>query len=623
MERNVLTVEFSQEDFKKSKDKKEEIKKCVCALLNSDGGKLVLKATDAAVDKIINPDVVIRPIFQYFQKIVTISEICGVKLESKEYDCIILRIPGLSAVVTLNTNLYLPTDTEVLTIPANDRDTVQEIVRERRIFEIFEPKIPEEFLLGSNCGMRESKTVQFKHLKTETTKSRSFADRVFSNRFANIISAFANASGGCICYGIDDRGMVVGESLSSGDERNKITKKLETAIQKMTWPKSSGEIKRGEQWDIQFVPVKNSKNETITLTFIIVVSIQPCSGGVFTQEPESYYVENNEVKEMPVEVWKANVFYKVPKPMRTLERIRWSKPKEAKNYMRLTERLENFRQLGKWETIEKVYETFTEGNNFSVNTKLIVIFQLIAVKYRQGNDVARDLLEKFRAEMNKAEDEPIFKLEERYSTSAIERSQGEYKKAWNTIDEGLKIADKAPAGFVTASFFAQAALVLSHAVDDESFIGMSEEDEDFKKETDKYVERAENYCHWALQHLMYIQDEFEIAREELKQRVKITLAVLHLKSIDIDHGSVSSSAIKNAAAMISEAEKSLMILEGTPRLKYNQSRLLIAKSDLYFKKYRLEKTVNTRLELLNESLQYVQEAQDLATKHGFEEIKKL
>ena len=122
---------------------------------------------------------------------------------------------------------------------------------------------------------------------------------------------------------------------------------------------------------------------------------------------------------------------------------------------------------------------------------------------------------------------------------------------------------------------------------------------------------------------MYIQDEFEIAREELKQRVKITLAVLYLKSLDIDHGSVSSSAIKNAAAMISEAEKSLMILEGTPRLNYNQSRLLIAKSDLYFRKYRLEKTVNTRLELLKASLQYVQEAQDLATKHGFEEMEEL
>ena len=363
------------------------------------------------------------------------------------------------------------------------------------------------------------------------------------------------------------------------------------------------------------------QNEAITLTFIIVVSVQPCSGGVFAEKPESHYIENNEVKEMPFEIWKENVFYKAAKPMPELQRLPWSTPKEAKNYMRLTERLENFRQLGRWETIEKVYENFTKESNFSVNTKLVVIFQLIAVKYRQGSDIARDLLEKFRAEMNKAEDKPIFELEERYSTSAIERSQGEYKEAWNTIDEGLKIAEKAPAGFVTASFFAQAASVLSHAADDESFFGMSDENEDLETKVDEHVKRAENYCHWALQHLMYVEDEFEIAREELKQRVKITLAVLYLKSIDIDH--VSSSAIKNAAAMISEAENSLMTLEGTPRLKYNHSRLLIAKSDLYFKKSLLEKTVNTRLELLKESSQYVKEAQDLATEHGFKEIKEL
>ena len=393
----------------------------------------------------------------------------------------------------------------------------------------------------------------------------------------------------------------------------------------MIWRERSSEIERGEQWDIKFVPVKNSKNEAITLTFIIVVSVQPCSGGVFTATPESYYVENNEVKEMPFEMWKASVFYKAANPMRTLQRKRvgWSKPKEDTNYMRLTERLENFRQLGKWETIEKAYETFTKEDSFSVNTKLVVTFQLIAVKYRQGSDAAKDLLEKFRAEIKKSEDKPIFELEERYSTSAIERSKGEYKKAWNTIDEGLKIADTAPAGFVTASFFAQAALVLSHVVDDESFFGMSKGNEDFKKEVGEYIERAENYCHWALHHLMYVKDEFEIAREELKQRVKITLAVLYLKSIDIEHGPVSSSAIKNAAAMISEAEKSLMILEGTPRLKYNHSRPLIAKSELCFQKYRLEKTVNTGLELLNESSQYVQEAQDLAKGHGFQEIKEL
>ena len=620
MEENILRIEV-----RKDKNKKDEIKKIVCALFNSGGGKLVVKITDATIDRKGDTaviDLVIHPIEQYFKSIISISEVHkNIKIFRLEYDCITIHILGLSALCTLSTNLFLPTETEISLIPAYDRDTVREILHGYRIVEISQQKVPEQFLFGSHCGMRESKTVLFKHLKTEKTNTTDLPDRIIKNKFTNIISAFANASGGFIFYGIDDHGVVVGELLPNMGEPKKITQKLEKAIQKMVWPENLGEIKRGEQWNVKFVPVNNSKNEAIPSTFVIVISVQPCSGGVFTRKPESYYVENNEVKQMSFNTWKANVFYKVAKPMLELLRQSWSTPDEAKNFMRLTERLENCRQLGEWETIEKLYETFTKENDLSVNTKLVFIFQLIAVKCRQESDVAKELLEKFREEMNKAADKSIFEVEERYATSVIESSHGEYRKAWDAIVEGLHLANKAPAGFVTARVFAQAASVLSHLVDDESFIGVSKENEEFKTKVDEHVKHAENHCHLVLQHLMYIEDEFEIAREELKQRVKITLAVLYLKSIDIDH--VSSSAIKNAAAMISEAENSLMILEGTPRLKYNHSRLLIAKSDVYFKKYRLEKTVNTRLELLKDSLQYVKEAQDLATEHGFEEIKEL
>ena len=50
------------------------------------------------------------------------------------------------------------------------------------------------------------------------------------------------------------------------------------------------------QWDIEFVPVKNC--EETEKRFVIVASVSSCSGGVFTKEPESYYVENGKVKKM-------------------------------------------------------------------------------------------------------------------------------------------------------------------------------------------------------------------------------------------------------------------------------------------------------------------------------------
>ena len=621
MAENILRIKM-----RKDENKKDEIKKSVCALFNSGGGKLVVKITDATNDRKIDAaviDRIIRPIEQYFKNIITISEVHkNINRSESEHDCITLHISGLSGLCTLSTHMFLPTESEISLIPGKELDTIRAILRGGRIVEISEQKPYEQFLLGNECGMCESKTVQFKQLKTEETSSTDLVDRIMNNRFTDIISAFANASGGCIFYGIDDRGMVVGETLPNPSELKNITTKLETAVQKMVWPERSGKIERRNQWNVNFVPVKNSKNEEITLTFIIVVSVQPCAGGVFTKKPESYYVENNQVQRMPFDIWKVNVFNRVAMPMLELQRQSWSTPKEAENYMRLTVRLENYRQLAKWETIEKQYETFKK-ENFSVNTELVFIFQLIAVKYRQGYDVAEELLKKFREEIIKAEDKSIFEVEERYVTSAIERSQGKYKEAWDTIADGLHFIDKAPVGLITANFFAQAASVLSYAVDDESFIGVSKENMDFKKKVDRYVKCGEKFCHWALQHLVYIEDKYEIAREELKQRVYITLAALHLKLVDPGHMLASISAIENAAEMISEAEKSLIKLKGTARLKYNYCRLLIAKSDLHFKKCKLEKTVDIRLEFLKESLHYIQEVEDIATKHRFEEIKKL
>ncbi len=623
---NNLMIEFSQAKTQSSTTK--EIKKSVCALLNTNGGKLVLKANDATVDNTINADKVIRPIEQYFKNIITVSEVHKkIKVVKREYDTIALRILGLSQLCTLSTNLFLPTNTEIPIIPATEQSDLQKILFRRRIVDITESekqKVPEQFFSGCDCGMRESKSVQFKNLKADETKHKDLADRIINNSFTNIMSAFANAFGGCIFYGINDDGIVVGELLKSQDDKSVITKKLETAVQKMIWPESLGKIERGKQWDIKFVPVTNcGNNEIIPLTFIIVVSVLPCSGGVFTKEPESYYVENGKVKVMSFDTWKRNMFFKVPNPSSGVERGCWSSKENERKYMSQTQCLEKFRQLGNWKKIEIGFKRLNEQNDLTVNTKLVSLFQIVTVNYRQDKfEDAKEQLEKFRDTMLLAEDKSIFDVEERYSASAIERSRGEYKEAWNIIKDGLKLADNAPAGFVPASFYAHAASVFSNLVNDESFVGMSKDDKGFEEKVHEHVERAKNYCHKALQHLAYVEDDFEIAREELKQRISITLASLCLRSASTDNLPISSSDIDMAEAKICESEESLMKLKGTPRLKYNNCRLLLVKCDLYFRKYQLEQT-DTGIEFLKESLRYVEEAEKLAKENSFEEIMRL
>ena len=274
---------------------------------------------------------------------------------------------------------------------------------------------------------------------------------------------------------------------------------------------------------------------------------------------------------MKFETWKRNMYYKVAEP-KEMNRNTWSSEAEE-NYMRKTQELEELRQRADWEMIISKYEESL--NTTDVNTKLICLFQVVAVHYRQGKfKRAENYLNEFRSMMSKAEDPSVFDVEERYSASAIERSRGDYRKAWDIIEEGLPKTDMAPAGFVPASLYANGASVLSKLVQDKSLLG-----EDKEKD---FVEKAKRLCDMALQHLVYFKDEFKIAKEELEQRLSITLALLCLKSAG--ENLAFDSDVKTAEDKIKDAEKSFENLEGEGKtLKFNYCRLLLAKSQLHSK----------------------------------------
>jgi hypothetical protein len=149
------------------------------------------------------------------------------------------------------------------------------------------------------------------------------------------------------------------------------------------------------------------------------------------------------------------------------------------------------------------------------------------------------------------------------------------------IKDGLPKASMAPAGFIPASYYAHAASVLNKLVQDKSFVNENNKDKDFEGKMQEHVKNAKRFCDTALQHLMYFKDDFKIAKEELGQRLNITLALLYLKSAGEDLA--SNSDLKIADDKIKEAEKSIKNLEqeGTPAFKFNDCRLLLAKSQLH------------------------------------------
>ena len=132
--------------------------------------------------------------------------------------------------------------------------------------------------------MRESKMCNFRRLKADNSECSTLADRMTgkSNKFSYIVSAFGNYKGGHNYHGITDDGVVEGEVLSIEDEKHDIKKKVEKAINKMIWPEHIGQPKRGEHWDIFFEHVVDGTTyKPIPSTFVIVIYIAPCPGGVF------------------------------------------------------------------------------------------------------------------------------------------------------------------------------------------------------------------------------------------------------------------------------------------------------------------------------------------------------
>lgn len=215
--------------------------------------------------------------------------------------------------------------------------------------------------------------MQFKYLKTAKTEHNNFVKRMINNKFTNYVSGFANASGGHIFYGIKDDGIVEGESFSDEKDVGRITTKVKRLIRTMTWPEDSSKIERGKHWDVKYILVKESDNEA---KFVIVITVFPCCGGVFTEEPERYYIEHGEVKKMNFEHWRISMRGENALQLE-LKGSHWSSKNREKGYMKLTQRLEYFRQLGQWEKIKDIVKRLPQRKKLPVNLNWSYFFRLL------------------------------------------------------------------------------------------------------------------------------------------------------------------------------------------------------------------------------------------------------
>jgi hypothetical protein len=591
---------------KYKEQKLNEIIAAICAMLNSNGGKVILH-NECKCEKVKRlPSLVIRILEQSLVSIIgthqTVSKIDF--KEDKEMQSIVILIQKADSFVAANYNLYLPSQSQVILVsPVEQLTKVKDDIICRKV-------VPQADQLGShwkmfskdtNCDLQDSKTVQLKHLKAVASKRATLADRMTGkgNKFTCYVSAFANHNGGHIYYGIRDDGVVEGELIPNEQDKNEITKKVEKAIKKLIWPEQIGQPKRGEHWEVFFEPVVDKTSKPIPSIVVIVIYIALCLGGVFTEEPECYEMVEGKVKKMSFATWKKRVLQLDDAGIPVaVQRIEWSSSATERHCTKAREVLMTAINNGKWNIFSKYAKLF-EDKYPEVEVKLMVLSRRVIVSYRQGClRTARLLLIDYNQLLPKANELLIFEVIYLYLKAALKRVTGDCQAAGEILKDALLKTEQLSPGIVTAATLSFAAMNQDSSLNED---GPSPADLSIK----------------VLEHLKYVpRSKIQV---EIEQKAYICLATFHLgyhMSGKIIEKDVNHLRLEKATSSIMALNKS--VCSGYSLSRYREVQFNLVQSTLYYRYAQVKPEKNE--EFLEEAFQFSTKAQHLARASNFDEM---
>ena len=652
----TLTISKPLSDWKKNEKKAREkpmndIKQHVCALLNSNGGTLILNAqadeNTSATDNGLKSEDVIRAAEQIFHPVIGTACVSShLSIRSETSTEIVLEVKESESLCTLSYNMFLPTDTQVLPIKPDELSTVTNLMNHDRFVDITEfenTRAIDQFVLNSVLSIKESKTVQFKCLKSEKSKYNDLGSRIINNKFTSYVSAFANHIGGRIYVGIDKTGRVVGETITKADHKN-LEMKLQKHVDEMLWPEYCSSPVKGRQWDISFHTVTDSDGCPVETKIsesevcVIVITIHACPGGVFVREPESYHIvkvkneesENSHVVEYRVEkmdftVWKNRLF--CPKGERdiprTLSTSDWSSHNLRKQCDALDGKLLRLINYGKWKDFERVAKRQEPGEKDPNRTELelVLLSKWYVYHYRKGEEddfeSADRLMEEFEEKSSKSKDSSIFEIRGRLCLSALQRTRGKHKESYKTARDCLSVVEKLSPCILTAEFYVHFATMLTIIEGNETLR------EELKGDLSQnsFKEDAMIFYNRALEHLQKIR-YVPLSKADMEQKSHINMAILKLGcslSGDVVDHTVKKEAIEAASTCLQRVDHSIL-KDGNPLSGFRSCHHKFATSSLYYRRSQHERQIDKRMALLESAIQVAEEVEFLATKLRFHEL---
>ncbi|CAB4041688.1 schlafen family member 13-like [Paramuricea clavata] len=429
------------------------------------------------------------------------------------------------------------------------------------------------------------------------------------NKFSCYVSAFPNYNGGHIYYGIRDAGIVEGELISNEEDIGEITKKVEKAINKMIWPEQVGQPKRGVHWEIFFQPVVDENSKPIPSTFVVVIYIAPCLGGVFTEEPECYEMVEGKVKKMSFATWKRRVLHtgwlrsgeEIPS---SVQRITWSSREARKTFTVKGEKLRKLINKGDWDAFSRECQILQRKCQ-ACEMKLLVLSKQVTACYRRGSfNEARILLEEYKTILSQAQDHLIFEVIRLYLQAALKRASGDFQELARLLTEALSKAELIEPGLVTATVYVFAATVT---------------DLINSKDPSNKLDSPDVLSIRALEHLQRVPDSSDVI-EDMKQKVHVILATFHLGSnISGQHikGSIDNLCLDKAKTSIAAVYKS--VIDGNSLSAYRDVQVNLVQSVCNYRHSQVS-SPDQRTRLLRSAFDCAKKAKCLAKQYNFTEM---
>ena len=449
---HILNMEISLKKTTASTGKKyketkmKEIIRSVCALLNTEGGDLVLNLNEKSTQDTMFSFV--RMIEQRLVEIIgSVIMVSNTNFEIIDQK-IILRVKKSNLLISTNYNLYLPTQTQVIPVQPNTQiEIVKQLITcdgERILHEIKIETHSRRFVQDQNCGLKENKGIQLKNPKAASSKCVTLADRMKSNKLTCYVSAFANHQGGHIYYGIRDDGTVEGEIVTDKD-RDEITKKVGKTIGKMIWPQKP---EKEKHWDIFFESVLDIHSRAIPSTYVIVVFVASCPGGVFIEEPESYKISlDGKVEKMGFSCHPLSAISCRKQEIPSLvQRCSWSSPRNQKLYEYANEQLMREINNGNWNEFTRKCKILEQECPESVVRMAVLSKQVIAHNRRGQFSKAVEVLQQYKRSVPSCQDTLIFEVIGLYLEAALDRCQENYETGYEILIAALSKLEQIPLG---------------------------------------------------------------------------------------------------------------------------------------------------------------------------------